>query len=355
MTQPATTRGAAPQSGWVKTGAAALEALSQAQKDNEDKRSKGYMPLRMFVPRNQEIEVIILDEAFVSDEPGVGGALIREHNLKDSNGKWTHHESCCIDFANCALCDKAGADGFGPSTHVVMLTALVLKPWTNKKTGENHAYSRMLLPIKLGQKERYLELQKHAMREQGSMRGLYMVLRRGDGDQSVATGEPIMLDNGKLYDLIGEDELLKDYGHPPVKNREGKVIKPANGDLEPFNYAELFPRPDPDDLSKRFGVRQQGSRRSVAESWDEEQAPAAAAAEAAPARRRGAATAAAPVEAAPVPARRRGAAPAGVSPNADSAYTDEPVEVKVDQTAQPARRRGGAAKAEPLDGAKDPW
>lgn len=346
MTQPARTRGAAPQSGWVKTGTAALDALNKAEKENAERKERGYMPLRMWVPRNEEVEIIILDEAFVSDEPGVGGALIREHNLKDSEGKWGNFESCCADFANCPLCDKAGSEGFGASTFVVMLTCLVLKEWTNKKTGEVHAYSRMLLPIKLGQKEKFLELQKHALREQGSMRGLYLVMKRGAGDQSVSTGEPVMLDNGKLYDLIDEDTLVKDYGHPPVKNREGKVIKPANGDLEPFDYGQLFPRPDPDDLSRRFGVRQSGSRRSVAEDWDKDQdaAPEAASAsqEAAPARRRRGAAQEPAQEAivdevatpAPGPARRRGAAAAPAQ-----------------EAAAPARRRGAA---KPADG-KDPW
>ncbi len=348
MTQPARSRSAAPNSGWVKTGTAALDALNKAEKENAERRERGFMPLRMWVPRNEEIEIIILDEAFVSDEPGVGGALIREHNLKDSEGKWGNFESCCTDFANCPLCDKAGSEGFGASTFVVMLTCLVLKEWTNKKTGEVHAYSRMLLPIKLGQKEKFLELQKHAMRDQGSMRGLYLIMKRGSGDQSVSTGEPTMLENGKLYDLITEEELLADYGHPPVKNREGKVIKPANGDLEPFNYAELFPRPDPDDLARRFGVRQSGSRRSVADDWDKDQEQtdaSPATQEAAPAR------------------RRRGGAQEPAQEPAQEAIADEVTQPATStrrrgaasapaQESAPARRRGGS---KPAAGGKDPW
>lgn len=333
-------RGTAPNSGWVKTGAAALDAMAKAEKEQAERKDRGYMPLRMWIKKGEEVEVIILDEAFVSDEPGVGGALIREHNLKDGEGRWGNFESCCADFANCPLCDKAGSEGFGASTYVVMLTALVLKEWTNKKTGEVHAYSRMLLPVKLGQKEKYLELQKHALRDQGSMRGLYMILKRGNGDQSIATGEPIMLESGKMYDLIGEDELVKDYGHPPVKNREGKVIKPANGDLEPFDYNLLFPRPDAEDLANRFGTRQAGSRRSVAEDWDssEESNGAAPAESAPPSRRRGAVADKAqeavidevlPAEDAPTPARRRGGA--------------------VEAKAAPARRRGAPPASE--DGA----
>lgn len=325
--------------GWIKTGGAARAALEKAEKEAAERRERGFMPLRFWLPQGEECEVIILDDAFVADEPGKGGALIREHNLKDSEGKWGNFESCCADFAPCALCDKAGSDGFGVSTTVVMLTALVLKPWKSKKTGEEHAYSRMLLPVKLGQKEKFLELQRHAEREQGTMRGLYLVLKRGTGDQTVATGEPVMLDNGKLYDLVSEEELVRDYGHPPVKNREGKVIKEANADLEPYDYEELFPRPDPDDLAARFGGRPvAGSRRNAAAEWDNEQGtavPEAAQGEPPPARRRGAAQPA-PAET-PPPSRRRGSAPAQ------------------QEAAPPPSRRRGASSAQqaPADGA--PW
>lgn len=305
------------KSSWIKKGDAALGAIAQAEKEAAERKEKGYAPFRFWLKKGEECPVIILDHAFVADETGEGGALIREHNLKDSQGKWGNFESCCADFAPCPLCDKAGTDGFGPSTLVVMLSVLVLREWTNKKTGEKHAYTRMLLPIKMGMKEKFLELQKHAFREQGTMRGLYLVLKRGMDDQSISTGEPIMLDNGKLYDLVSEEELVEDYGHPELRNREKKVIKAANADLEPYVYEDLFPEPDPDDLAKRFGGRAlAGSRRAnAAEKWEQdedEQAPAAAAAPAARSRTRGAA--APEPTAASTPARRRGAAPAAAEP-----------------------------------------
>lgn len=332
-----TQQAAPPKSGWIKSGTDALAAMAKAEEEAKLKREKGFMPFRLWLKKGEEVEIIILDEAFVSDEPGKGGALIREHNLKDSTGKWGNFESCCADFANCPLCDKAGSDGFGASTHVVLMTVLVLREWTSTKTGEKHAYSRMLLPIKMGQKEKFLELQKHAFREQGSMRGLYLVMKRGMDDQSVSTGEPIMLDNGKLYDLIDEDELVKDYGHPAVKSREGKVIKQANGDLQPLDYAEMFPRPDPEDLAHRFGGRAAaGSRRSAAEEWDETETPAAdAAAEAAPSRRRGAAPAAEAAPEAKAPTRRRGGAEA--------------------PAAAPTRRRSGPPAASAEAGSEGAW
>jgi hypothetical protein len=206
----------------------------------------------------------------------------------------------------------------------------------------------MLMPVKLSQKDLFLQLQAHGVREQGSMRGMYLVMRRGTGDQSVSTGEPAMLDNGKLYDFVSEDEMLAEYGHPAVKNREGKIIKPANADLEPFDYDELFPRPDPDDLAKRFGGRAlAGSRRAAAQDWDNEQAAGDAAADAAQApvtRRRAAAAppvsnAATPPPQAPVSRRRGGAAsapettpPAAASPPAGNG---------------PVRRRGAPPASAP--------
>ena len=163
--------------GWAKTGRDALAALEQEQKNAEDRQNKPWMPYRLWLPKGGETEVIILDEAFVSDEAGVGGAFIREHNLKGQDGKWGLFESCCADFAPCALCDKAGTEGFGAAQGVVMLTVLELREWTNKKTGEVHKYSRKLLPIKLGQKDLWLDLQQRAIKAQGSMRGMYQIGR----------------------------------------------------------------------------------------------------------------------------------------------------------------------------------
>lgn len=325
----------------MKQGKNALDAFDAAEKEKAERKEKGFMPFRLWLAQGEEVEVIVLDDAFVSDEPGVGGVLIKEHNLRGADGKWGNFESCCSDFANCPLCDKAGTDGFGHAAYTVLLTVLVLKEWTSKTTGEKHTYSKMLLPIKAAQKDTWLALQKQGEKEQGSMRGMYLVLRRAKGEQTVATGEPIMLDNGKLYDLITEEELVKDYGHPAIKSRDGgKIIKQANEDLQPFDYQKLFPAPDPDDLASRFGGRNHGSRRSVAQEWEKgqaEQQPEAAP----PGRRRaraGAAEGAEPEpqaaeEPAPAagPARRRGAAA--------STETAAP--------AGPARRRGGAGTSSP--------
>jgi hypothetical protein len=142
---------------------------------------------------------------------------------------------------------------------------------------------------------------------------MYLVMRRGSGDQAVAIGEPVMLENGKLFDMIPEAELVKEYGHPPIKNRDGKIIKPANGDLEPFDYAELFPRPDPDDLAKRFGGRPMAGSRNA--SFDDE-----------------------PAEPVGPPRRRRAAVEASESEDMDSIPFEE-TQVSEPQEPQPKRRR----------------
>lgn len=339
---------AQPPQPWVKTGAGALAALEQAEKEAKERAERGFMPFRFWLAKGEECEIIILDDTFVSDEPGIGGALVKEHNLKGADGKWGVFESCCSDFAPCALCDRAGTEGFGNSTPAVMLSIIANRPWESKKTGEKHTYSKMLLPVRLAQKGMFLDLQKHAIREQGSMRGMVLVMRRGTGDQSVATGEPVMLDNGKLYDFISEEDLVAEYGHDEVRSRDNKIIKKADDDIEPFDYDKLFPRPDPDALAKRFGGRAlAGSRRAAAKDWDAEQGASEGEAEpqeAAPTTtgRRSRAAASAPVEpaapATPV-ARRRSSAAAQTEtapPQAASA---------------PVRRRGGSANASQQSGA----
>lgn len=314
--------------GWAKRGTAALEAMAQEEKQRAERAERGFMPFRLWLAQGEECEVIILDDAFVSDEEGVGGLLIREHNLKGPDGKWGTFESCCADFAPCALCDKAGTDGYGNSNLVVMLTVLALKPWTSTKSGEVHTFSKFFLPVKMGQKEQFLALQKQAFKENGgSMRGMYLVMRRAVGEQTINTGEPIMLENGKLYDFVSEEELVRDYGGPPIYDRTGKkLLKPENDDIEPYDYAKYFPQPDPADLAKRFGGRAlPGSRRTAAADWEAEQKAADTSADAA-------------AEAAPTTGRRRrGAEPAAAEAPAPTQQATAP------QQSPPARRRGAAA------------
>lgn len=234
--------------------------------DEEDKRIEkkmagGYMPLRVWQKKGESLDMIVLDKSMED------GFAIREHNIQGSDGKWGNHERCLADSGEvCPVCKKFGEDSY----LILFLTVLVLKEWTSKKTGEKHEYSKMLLPLKRGQFKAFRKLEQIALKKHGTMRGMYLVLERGEDAQSVATGEPVPLDDGSAFDMYSEKDLAKEFGHKEVKNREGKVIKKANEDLEVFDYAKLFPEPSAKELRERYGMAAEpGSLDEKAEQFKE--------------------------------------------------------------------------------------
>ncbi len=103
----------------------------------------GFQPLRFFLKPDTEERIIILDEDLHS-------FMGNEHHLKHANGKWGNFQSCCNQFADCPICENYPDH---PSYRVLILSVIVQRAWTDSK-GNEHAYSRMLLPIKQGQHER---------------------------------------------------------------------------------------------------------------------------------------------------------------------------------------------------------
>jgi len=128
---------------------------------------------------------------------------------------------------------------------VMMLSALVLKEFQTKN-GQTVKWSKMLLPIKIGQFDLFRRLEAAAKKECGTMRGMYLVMARSKTDnKSPRIGEPVILENGKMFEMIPEAELEEEYGHDEVKGQDGKtVIRPADFDITPYDYVKLFPEPD---------------------------------------------------------------------------------------------------------------
>ncbi len=265
------------------------------------------MPLRVWQKKGESVEIIVLD-ASMED-----GFAVREHNIQGSDGKWGNFERCLADTGQaCPVCKKFGDDSY----LILFLTVLVLKPWVNKRTNEKHEYSKMLLPLKRGQFKAFHKLEQIALKKHGTMRGMYLILEREDGDQSVATGVPVPLDDGSALDLYSEKDLIAEFGHKPVKGRDNKILKRENEDIEVFDYAKLFPEPSAKELRARYGIAPEpGSTEDNedGEEFDEKDDIDTAPATTGPPRRRGALGNAAPAEdaeeAKESSPRRRGAAP----------------------------------------------
>ena len=242
-------RGPATGGGWGAAEGGVKATIEREKQEAERRSSQGFMPLRFWQKQGEEVEVVILDNSFTDASKGCG-FVVFEHNLQDSAGKWGNFESCPSEFAHCACCEMYPDH---KPYRLMLLTVGVLKEWTSKKTGETHHYSKMLLPIKMGQVEQFQRLEEIAIRKHGTTRGMCLWLKRGTGQTTYSIGEPVPNDDGEAFEMWGEEDIMAEFGHAEVKGRDGKALRPANEDTRVFNYAQLFPKPDAADIRRRYG------------------------------------------------------------------------------------------------------
>lgn len=236
-----------PSAGSTKPAAGGTVArlFEKEEKRIEKKRDGQFMPFRFWLPKGEGEEIIILDMSLED------GLAIREHNLQGSDGKYGNYERCLADTGiECPVCKKYGSDSY----LVLLLSIIVKREWTSKKTGETHPYSKMLLAIKRGQFAKFRKLEAIAQKKHGTLRGVMFYMERGTDDQSFSSGEPVPLDDGSAFDYYTEDELIEEFGHKAIKGRDNKILKEANEDTKPFDYLKLFPEPEAKELRERHGV-----------------------------------------------------------------------------------------------------
>ena len=324
----------ANKGGWLATGKAAKQVADEAEKQQQDRRDGIYMPYRFWLPKGESCDIILLDDVFVSeDEEANSAVLIKEHNLQDAAGKYGNFVSCCSGIGPCPLCAKHG-EGY----HVFLLSAIVLRSFKTRK-GEEREYSKMLFPVKLSQKDKFIDLQEA---NGGSIRGMRLTMKRGTGDQSVSTGEPVARKGGRLFHIVDEETLQSWFGNDKmVDPKTKKVLKEEDADLIPFDYEELFPAPDPEEWAEKYGDGPiAGSRQSNRKMMDDDDdAPPVS-------RPRGQSrfNDDVPDEEPALPTRGRGRA---AKPDADADADDIPMKHDSDPDPAPVSRRRQAAKEEP--------
>lgn len=268
-TGAAATKKAAPKS-FGRTGRQGLdEAKEEAERIAERRVGGGaFAPFRFWMKQGTEREIIILDESL--DD----AFFCYEHGLQDSNGKWGREHSICVkEHENCPLCSASEDEksGVGRSYYVMFLTILDLDPYVNKQ-GEEIPYTKKLMAVKGTQINEFAKTLEKAEENNGTIRGLYMVMSRGNETNSASIGTPTILDNEKLYDLVPEEELEEDYWNEAVVNEQsGAVYKEEGSDIEPFDYAELFEYPDVDELARKYSKRHRsaGSQSDIEDEWAE--------------------------------------------------------------------------------------
>ena len=227
----------------------------------KEKIDKVYMPYRFWNNEGQECEVTILD-ASIED-----GFARPEHNLKGADGKYGNIFGCVKNEADCPLC-KIEKE----SVLVLYLTVLVHRPYVHKRTGETRQYSKMFLCIKRGQLNDFLRVEKIAMEKYGTLRGVTVLLARDHEKNSYSNGKPTAGANGNIIsDFYDEDQLVECFGHKAILSKEsGKVMKPENDDILPYDYKKLMPPIDVDEFLEEHGGKPAAGSKKAYDAFKDE-------------------------------------------------------------------------------------
>lgn len=241
------TKGTTPS--FLKRGDAAKETLQQQKEAAEARRlAAENRGLNRFYVRKLEVgrgfeehEVVVLDD----DATQAPHAF--EHSIPGPGMNWsqTRTHTCVDELDNCVLCraqEQGLGEEFGRAHYGAYITILDLTPYTIKKgqrEGEVVEYTRKLMQIPQKSVPQFMKIFELAKKEHGTTRGVVMVLTKND-KQDARCGIPQMLDNGRLFDMMTEEEL-DDYANEAVV-RDSKVVKEEGIDIEPADYEkELAP------------------------------------------------------------------------------------------------------------------
>ena len=237
-----------------------MEEAQRAQEEIDRRKTTGHV-FRFYVPKGEETEIIILDKSL--DDC----VALYEHNLQGPDGKWSVYEPCLKDFGHCPICATGSSSYYGLQMSVLVLRAF------RTKNGKDIPWSKMLMTVKVGGFDTFRRLEAAAIKECGTMRGMYLVMgRSATNDKAAKIGDPVMQEGGKLYEMLDEDTLDADYGHDAVLGQDKKVLRPANFDITPFDYRVLFPMPE---LPAESGGRSapSGSQAEANKAFEEDSLP----------------------------------------------------------------------------------
>lgn len=256
---------------WMTRGSAGVDRNRQVQVEQQERRNTPRT--RDFsCKKNETREVIILDRLF-SDVRFVWEHLIPGEG---NNFKQAKNVLCPREWANCAICERAESGGKGSRFRMpyycMKLSVLDISGYTDKTTNEHVDKAfRMMMTVKSEQINDFDKMFQVAMKEHGTIRGMYLLMARDGGDTSPRIGKPSIQDNGRLFQIYDEASLVRDFGHEAVmKEGTSEVIMPANGYLQPYEYGKVLPKPDPDAIRRVWGGGPAaGSAAANEAAWDE--------------------------------------------------------------------------------------
>lgn len=259
---------------WMKTGQDAMAAREQEkarqERIEEERKNRVYQPMRFFLKAGDQADLVVLDYQM--------GPFFHEHELTwdpkfktQRNGRPVNiYEPCPKDWEPCPICAEAERESY----YVLYLTIIDMRGYTNKD-GVQVPFSKKLLPVKFRDQGFFL---RQAERNGGSLRGVHLLMTRDNKEQS-KIGQP------EFIETVSEEDIIATFQHPERRNQQGEVVKEANADCYPYDYAKLFRKPSAADLRARYGLQANapvGSNDDWQQNWGQGannpgQAPAPAA------------------------------------------------------------------------------
>ena len=254
---------------------AARDTQAAAAEASRARAAAGFSPWRFGLKKEEEAEIIILDETLDSL------FYLFEHQVdRISNGKWAgaDFEPCPQEQENCPLCEQADAEmgkGTTKRAHFAMMLSVIDTRELPREGKEPLPFTKNLLCVKGGQMEamgRILEAAQNA--NGGSLRGVALYMARGTGEMSARIGDPTPYDDGRMFEIL-EPGWEEEFMLPePETGREGQVLKEVDHYVTPYIWGEVFKKPSRQDLLSRYGSSGGGQRHI---NQDEEgEAPATA-------------------------------------------------------------------------------
>lgn len=200
--------------------------LEEQKRRQEQRKAQQGQPFRFWMGEGEQREVVICDEA--------PDFFMYEHNLKDKKtNRWNIHCGCVKEHDNCPACEEVG-----DSSYNMYLTVIDFKEFEDSR-GNTHEFSRKLFVVKSGQQKKFLR----KFEKEGTLRGAVFTLSRD------TKKDPVIGNDIEFEELMDEEELLtyeREY-----QDKDGKThVEKCH---EPFDYEELFPEPDVDDILALVG------------------------------------------------------------------------------------------------------
>jgi len=240
--------------------------------DEQERNRTRNGAFRFRMKKGTEASIIVLDKSM--DDL----FYLYEHAIPgpgQDGWKNTEEVVCVKEHENCPICELAGGSNerFKNSYYCMVLTILDLTPWESKDGSKSGDYTKRLMVIKANQIADFSRLMDVCEQKHGTIRGMELLLARdgGKNNMSPAVGKPIPDNDANMYYLMTEAELEDEFGHDAETGREGQVLKEADEDIMVFDYEELFPYPDVEELAARYGGRNTTGRTS--DGWDEDDQP----------------------------------------------------------------------------------